>query len=71
MDIEQYKKQKAYYTEQFEQAYQRYMDATSRKDEEGKKKAWEEFNNYGGKVVSMEAEVMKKNNGVVPQWWKE
>ncbi len=71
IDIEQYKKQKAYYTEQFEQAYQRYLEATSRRDEEGKKKAWEEFNNFGGKVVSMEAELRKKNNGVVPQWWKE
>lgn len=71
MNIEQYKKQKAYFTEQFEQAYERYLEATSRRDEEGKKKAWEEFNNYGGKVVSMEAELMKKNNGIVPQWWKE
>ena len=71
IDIESYKKQKVYYTEQFEQAYQRYLEATSRRDVEGKKKAWEEFNNYGGKVVSMEEELRKKNNGIVPQWWKE
>lgn len=71
IDIESYKKQKAYYTEQYEQAYQRYLEATSRRDEEAKKKAWDEFNNFGGKVVSMEAELMKKNNGVVPQWVKE
>jgi len=38
---------------------------------EGKKKAWEEFNNFGGKVVSMEDELKKKNNGITPQWWKE
>ena len=71
IDPESYKKQKAYYTEQFEQAYQRYLEATSRRDEEGKKKAWEEFNNFGGRVVSMEEELKKKNNGTVPQWWKE
>ncbi len=71
IDVEYYKKQKAHYTEQFEQAHQRYLEATSRRDEEAKKKAWEEFNNFGGKVVSMEAELMKKNNGVVPPWWKE
>ncbi len=66
-----YKKQKAQYTEQFEQAYQRYLDAASRKDNEGKQKAWEEFNRYGGQVVSLEAELKKKNDGVVPSWWKE
>jgi hypothetical protein len=69
IDIESYKKQKVYYPEQFEQAYQRYLEATSRRDEESKKKAWEEFNNFGGKVVSMEEELKKKNNGIVPQWW--
>ncbi len=71
IEIESYKKQKAYYTEQLEQAYQRYLDATSRKDEEAKKQAWEEFNKLGGKVVSMEDELKEKNKGIVPQWWKE
>ena len=69
IDIESNRKQKVYYTEQFEQAYQRYLEATSRRDAEGKKKAWEEFNNFGGKVVSMEEDLKKKNNGTVPQWW--
>lgn len=71
IDRESYKKQKAYYTNQLEQAYQRYLDATSSKDAEAKKQAWEEFNNFGGKVVSMEDELKKKNNGIVPQWWRE
>jgi len=71
IDVDYYKKQKAFYMEQYEQAYQRYMDATSRKDAEAKKKAWEEFNDFGGKVFSLETELRKKNNGVVPQWWKE
>ena len=66
-----YKKQKAYYTQQYEEAYQRYLDATSRRDPEAKKKAWDEFNKYGGEVVKMESDLRKKNNGEVPSWWKE
>ena len=69
--VEPYKKQKAYYTQQFEKAYQRYLDATSRRDLEAKKKAWDEFNKYGGEVVKMESDLRKKNNGEVPSWWKE
>ena len=71
IDPAYYKKQKARYTELYEEAYQRYLEASSRRDAEGKKKAWEEFNRYGGQVVSLEAELKKKNDGVVPQWWKE
>jgi hypothetical protein len=71
INTEQYKKKKAQYVTQYEQAYQRYLDATSRRDAEGKKKAWEEFNNYGGEVVKMETELRKRNNGQVPPWWKE
>ena len=71
INTEQYKKKKAQYVAQYEQAYQRYLDATSRRDAEAKKKAWEEFNNYGGEVVKMETELRKRNNGQVPSWWKE
>jgi len=71
INIEQYKKKKAQYVSQYEQAYQRYLDAVSRRDAEAKKKAWEEFNNYGGEVVNMETELRKRNNGQVPSWWKE
>jgi hypothetical protein len=71
INIEQYKKKKAQYVTQYEEAYQRYLDATSRRDPEAKKKAWEEFNNYGGEVVKMETELRKRNNGEVPPWWKE
>ncbi len=70
-EMEQYKRQKAYYTEQFEQAFQRYMEATSRRDLEAKKQAREEYNEFAGKVFALEGEVTKRNNGVVPPWWKE
>jgi len=71
INIEQYKAKKAQYVTQYEQAYQRYLDATSRRDAEAKKKAWEEFNRYGGEVVKMETELRKRNDGQVPSWWKE
>jgi hypothetical protein len=71
VSIEHYRKQKAYYIEQFEQAYQRYLEASSRRDAEGKKKAWEEFNRFGGQVITLETELKKKNNGALPSWWKE
>jgi hypothetical protein len=69
--VEHYRKQKAYYTKQFEQAYQRYLEASSRRDAEGKKKAWEEFNRFGGQVIALEIELKRKNNGALPSWWKE
>jgi hypothetical protein len=68
---EHYRKQKAYYTKQFEKAYQRYLEASSRRDAEGKKKAWEEFNRFGGQVIALETELKKQNNGALPSWWKE
>jgi len=71
VSMEHYRKQKAYYIEQFEQAYQRYLEASSRRDAEGKKKAWEEFNRFGGQVITLETELKKKNNGSLPSWWKE
>jgi hypothetical protein len=69
--MEHYRKQKAYYTKQFEQAYQRYLEASSRRDMEGKKKAWEEFNRFGGQVITLETELKKRNNGALPSWWEE
>jgi hypothetical protein len=69
--VEYYRKRKAYYVEQFEKAYQRYLEASSRRDGEGKRKAWEEFNRFGGQVITLEDELKKKNNGALPSWWKE
>lgn len=71
LDILSYKKQKALYTEQYEKAYQRYLDASARKDPEAKRKAWLEFNEFGGKVIALEEEVKQKNQGAIPKWWKE
>jgi hypothetical protein len=69
--VDYYLKQKAYYIEQFEQAYQRYLEASSRRDVEAKNKAWEEFNRFGGQVITLETELKRKNHGTVPSWRKE
>ncbi len=60
VDVAPYEKQKAYYKAEYEKALERYFQASSRHDEEGKKKAWEEFNRYGGQVISLEEELKKK-----------
>jgi len=71
IDAGYYKKQKALFTENYEQAYEKYLEASSRHDREAKKKAWEEFNRYGGQVSALEEELKKKNQGVLPKWWNE
>lgn len=71
IDVGYYKKQRAFFTEKYEQAYERYLEASSRKDREAKKKAWEEFNRYGGQVNSLEEELKKQNQGILPKWWNE
>jgi len=71
IDAEYYKKQKAFRMEKYEQAYQRYLEACSRRDEEAKRKTWEEFNKLGGQVFALENDLRNKNNGVLPSWWKE
>jgi len=71
IDVEYYKKQKAFFMGKYNQAYERYLEATSRRDEEAKKKALEEFNLFGAQAVTLEEELKKKNKGVLPKWWKQ
>jgi hypothetical protein len=71
IDVGYYKKQKAFFTEKYQQAYERYLEASSRRDQEAKKKTWEEFNRYGGQVSALEEDLKKQNQGVLPKWWNE
>ena len=71
IDAGTYKKQKAFFIEKYEKAYERYLEASSRHDREAKKRAWEEFNRYGGQVSALEEELRKKNKGILPDWWNE
>lgn len=71
IDAGSYKKQKALFTGNYEQAYEKYLEASSRHDREAKKKAWEEFIRYGGQVSALEEELKKKNRGILPKWWNE
>ncbi len=67
ISVELYEKEKEYYKAEYEKALERYFQASSRHDEEGKKKAWEEFNRYGGQVISLEEELKKKTPSTTPQ----
>jgi hypothetical protein len=71
IDAEYYKEQKALFTGKYEQAHERYLEASSRHDKEAKKEAWEEFIRYGGRVSALEEELKIKNQGVLPKWWNE
>ncbi len=71
VDMEYYKKQRAFYVEKYERAYERYLEASSRQDKDAKEKAWEEFNRYGGRVISLQEELKIKNGGVLPEWWNQ
>jgi hypothetical protein len=71
IDPEYYKKQKTLITGKYEQAYEKYLDASSRHDRESKKEAWEEFIRNAGQVSALEEELKKKNQGILPKWWNE
>jgi hypothetical protein len=65
--VELYDKQKAYYKAEYEKALERYFEAASRHDAEGKKKAWEEFNRFGSQVISLEEELKKNTQSTTPE----
>jgi hypothetical protein len=65
--IEPYEKQKALYTEEYEKANERYLQATSRHDAEAKKKAWEEMNNFARQVSIVDEELKKRNEESTPE----
>lgn len=65
--IELYEKQKALYTEEYEKAHQRYLEATSRHDAEAKKKAWEEINHFARQVSIVDEELKKSTQTTTPE----
>jgi hypothetical protein len=65
--VELYEKQKAYYKAEYEKALERYFEAASHHDAEAKKKAWEDFNRFGGQVISLEEELKKSAKSPTPE----
>jgi hypothetical protein len=65
--IELYEKQKALYTEEYEKANERYLQATSRHDAEAKKKAWEEINHFARQVSIVDEELKKSTQTTTPE----
>jgi hypothetical protein len=64
--LELYEKQKALYTEEYEKANERYLQATSRHDAEAKKKAWEEMNHFARQVSIVDEELKKSTQNPTP-----
>lgn len=71
IDAGYYKKQKTFLTGKYEQTYEKYLEASSGHDLEGKKEAYEELIRYAGQVSVLEEELKKKNQGILPKWWNE
>jgi hypothetical protein len=67
-DIDGYLKRKAEIGGRLEKAKAVYFDAT---DRTGKEKARETMISISREMFSLEEEVMNRNKGVLPDWWKE
>jgi hypothetical protein len=61
-NVEAFQKEKAIYAEKFEEAHKRYLEACSQRDEEAKKKAWEEFTRFAGQVSQITEELEKRES---------
>ena len=67
-DIEYLKKKKAELSERLEEAKKNYFDAQDRSDKDRARKI---MVSVSKELFTLEEEVMKKNNGVLPDWWKQ
>ncbi len=67
-EINAYIKRKAELVERLEEAKKAYFNAT---DKSEKEKAREPMISISRELFSLQEEVMKRNNGVLPEWWKE
>jgi hypothetical protein len=59
-EAEAIEQKKAAYTEKFNEAHKRYLEACSTRDEEGKKKAWGEITYFSGQVNDLKEALKKK-----------
>jgi hypothetical protein len=69
--IKYYREQKAALKEKLAEALEKNREATSRKDQEGKKTTRQEMLKYSQQLYDLEDEVKEKNKGILPDWWKE
>lgn len=65
---ESYLKRKAELSEKLEEAKKAYFEATDKSEKEKERK---KMTALSKELFLLEEEVMKKNNGTLPEWWKE
>lgn len=66
--IEDYRKKKADLSERLDEAKKIYFETSDKSDKDRARKVMISFSK---ELFALEEEVMQKNNGVLPGWWKE
>ena len=65
--IEDYRKKKAEISERLEEAKKNYFEASDKPEKDRARKVMVSISK---ELFTLEEEVMKKNNGIIPEWWK-
>ena len=65
--IEDYRRKKAEITERLEEAKKIYFEASDKPEKDRARKVMVSISK---ELFTLEEEVMKKNNGILPEWWK-
>ena len=71
IDIKYYKEKKSALKATFDEAWDRYIDATNNKDLEAKNLASEAMLEFSKQIYALADELKKKNQGVLPDWWEQ
>lgn len=72
VDLEYYKEKKSLLEAELNRTLDRLREATKNKDRKAKKKARDEVKKISAKMYELTAELIKKNNGKMPEgWWEK
>ncbi len=69
--IKDYREKKLLLKRKFDEAWERYLEASKNKDIEAKEKAREEMTGFSKQIYDLADELKAKNKGVLPDWWEE
>ena len=72
VDLEYYKEKKSLLEAELNRTLDKLREATKNKDSKAKKKARDEVKKISAKMYELTAELIKKNNGKMPEgWWEK
>ena len=72
VDLEYYKEKKSLLEAELKRTLDKLREATKNKDSKAKKKARDEVKKISAKMYELTAELIKKNNGKMPEgWWEK